>query len=240
MKQILVFASVLLFVPASYGADDKAIHPQPKEPALISKELLPTLKKSLTLPPAKNSDAQKADEKELLAQQSKRSSSDCVRAKSEVYVSLESFFGAPQGSLNKNEVIVLTGFFDQVRNDADYYIQLLKKEFPRQRPFLYIAGLKPCVPKEVTGAYPSGHAALAKLYGLILQDLLPEKAEALTERSKVIAMDRVLSGMHHPSDIKTGSELGELLYKEFKKSKIFQDMLSEEMKKLNNLKKLNS
>jgi acid phosphatase (class A) len=113
----------------------------------------------------------------------------------------------------------------QVRNDADYFIQRLKIDFPRQRPFLYVPGLEPCVLKEVTGAYPSGHAAISRLQALILSRLYPERSQALFARARAIGQSRVLSGMHHPSDIRAGEELAEKLYGEFGKSESFQRAL---------------
>ncbi len=82
------------------------------------------------------------------------------------------------------------------------------------------------MPKEVTGAYPSGHSTLAKLYALILADLYPAMKNELLTRGDQIALDRVISGMHHPTDIQAGKILGELIYQELKKSKEFQSAYS--------------
>ena len=77
------------------------------------------------------------------------------------------------------------------------------------------------MPKEVTGAYPSGHAVLSKLYALILTDLQPQLKEELEARAQQIADHRVLSGMHHRSDINAGRKVAELTYAKLKKSKKF-------------------
>lgn len=226
--KLLIFLIFLIFLPLAIMAkDEQAIHPIPKEPKIISSELMSKLKANIKSPPKKNSDAQKQDEKKLKDFQKSRSLAQCDRAKSEVYVSLASFYGKPYGFLSQVEVSRLTSFFEQIRNDADYYIQLIKKEYPRQRPFLYIEGLHPCVPREVTGAYPSGHATLARLYALILKDLYPQKAQIIDSRSEEISADRVLSGMHHPSDISAGKVLGDELYKEFKINPNYQRLLKE-------------
>ncbi len=222
----LVFTAFLQLINMVALGNENVIHPAPKEPKLISSTLLPSLKKELTPPPGQKDQAQKEDENELLSLQKSRTSEDCKRAASEVIVSVNSFFGPPYGPMDSASATKLAPFFEQVRNDADYYIQLLKKEFPRQRPFLYMKDISPCVPKEVTGAYPSGHSTIAKLYALILSDLYPNKRETLLKRADQIALDRVVVGMHHPTDIRTGKKLGELIYAELKKSKIFLDALS--------------
>lgn len=222
---LLIF---LLIMPFSLMAkDEHAIHPVPKEPKIISSSLLNSLRKNIQSPPRPGSDAQKQDEKELKDFQKNRTSAQCDRARSEVYVSLASFYGKSYGFLSKEETDRLAPFFEQIRNDADYYIQIFKKEFPRQRPFLYIEGLEPCVPKEVTGAYPSGHATLARLYALILKEMFPNKEQVIDTRTEEIANDRVLSGMHHPSDIRAGKELADELYKEFLKNPNYKHLLKE-------------
>lgn len=180
------------------------------------------IQKALTPPPFAGSPAQSEDEAELLRVQKARTLQDCERAKSEIFVSLQSFYGSPHGPLSSAQVKKLEGFFEQIRNDADYFIQRLKKDFPRQRPFLYVSGIEPCVSKEVTGAYPSGHAVLAKLYAMVLGDFYPDLSEKLEKRARVIADDRVLAGMHHPSDVRTGEELAKEIYTLLKKSKRFQ------------------
>jgi len=216
----------LQLVPVITFSNENVIHPAPKEPKLISNSLLPSFKKQLTPPPGQTDQAQKRDESELLSLQKSRTSEDCKRAASEVMVSVNSFFGPPYGPLNSTTAKKLAPFFEQVRNDADYYIQLLKKEYPRQRPLLYMKNITPCVAKEVTGAYPSGHSTIAKLYALILSDLYPNKKEDLLRRADQIALDRVVVGMHHPTDIQTGKKLGEMVYAELKKSKSFSESFS--------------
>ncbi len=222
-------ALILFFSLSVFAADTGVVHhPKPKEPIYIQSGWYSTLKPQIPTPPAEGSPGQKADEEGLFSAQKSRTPKDCDRAKTEVMVSVKSFFGAAFGPLTDTEAERLAPFFEQIRNDGDFFIQKLKVEFPRQRPFLYIKGIEPCVPKEVTGAYPSGHATLSKLYFLVLSELHPKLKEQLEIRSNQIAQDRVLSGMHHPSDIETGKKLGTLLFEEIKKSKKFQ----EDLKKL--------
>lgn len=222
MKNLLLISLLSFSTQMAFATQPGvAVHPVPKKPTLIADGLLSKFKKKLILPPKAGSQAQKSDEKELLKLQSERTPEDKARTESEIYVSLKSFFGKPYGPLTDQEVEKLNPLFDQLENDADYYIQLLKKEFPRQRPFLYVKGLEPLIARETTGAYPSGHAALSKLYALILSDIFPERKMDFAKRADQIARDRILAGMHHPTDIKAGKKLGELIYKEVPK-KTFQ------------------
>ncbi len=223
MKKTAIAFSLFLLTNVSL-ADDKGFvhHPAPTEPTYLEASLYNSFKKQLPPPPEQKSQLQKSDEKELFSLQSSRTASDCAQAKEEVHVNLKTFYGEPRGSLKEADIKILSEFFNQIRNDADYFIQKMKKDFPRQRPFNYIKGINPCVLKEVTGAYPSGHAMLSKLYASILGDFLPSDKEKFKKRAVEIGMHRVLSGMHHPTDIESGRKLADLVYEELKKSKKYQ------------------
>lgn len=223
--RLTLLALILCF---AYGfAQDPGVvhHPVPKEPIYLKASWYDTLKSQVSHPPQKDSAEQRWDEEELAKAQKNRTPKDCERAKSEIFVSLKNFFGSAHGLLDDSTTEQLSPFFEQLRNDGDFFIQKLKQEFPRERPFLYVRGIEPCVAKEVTGAYPSGHAVLSKLYSLVLIDLFPKLKGKLEARANLIAQDRVLSGMHHPSDIEAGKKAGVLVFEELKKSKKFQDDL---------------
>ncbi|MBL7714512.1 MAG: phosphatase PAP2 family protein [Bdellovibrionales bacterium] len=204
-------------------------HPAPKDPKYLQKAQYEGFKKALVQPPAAGSDAQKKDEAILHDWQKKRTTADCERAKAEVKVSLDSFFGPKSGAcLNEVQIAKWAAFFEEIRNDSDYFIQQLKKDFPRKRPFLYVEGIDPCVPKEVTGAYPSGHAAISQVYSRILQKLSRDKKSkaCFEKQAKQIAEDRVIVGMHHPTDIQAGRQLGDQLAEAFMASSEFQKKLN--------------
>lgn len=207
-------------------------HPIPTKPIYLKENLYKKLKSKLPPPPLAESREQKQDEAALFSYQKKRSKQQCALAKAEIFVSLKSFFREPKKILTLRELKVLTQLFDQVRNDGDFFIQKIKASIPRLRPFAYVDGLIPCIAKEVTNAYPSGHATLAKLYSLILSDLFPERRSAFIARGEQIGLHRVLSGMHHPSDISSGQHLGADLYKALLKSKEFNSDLARYKKQL--------
>jgi acid phosphatase (class A) len=173
--------------------------------------------------PQKGSSAQSSDEAELRKFQKIRSIEDCKRANSEVIVTLQNFYGRPYGELTEKQVATLNPFFEEIRNEFGPYIGQLKKGYSRQRPYEYIKDLKPCVSKEASFAYPSGHATLAAFYGLILADLFPDRASQFQDRANVIARDRVIGGVHHPSDIEAGKKFGQMLYAELAKSKRYHE-----------------
>lgn len=183
--------------------------------------------------PAKGSPAQAADEAELRKLQKSRTKADCKRAESEVEVTLQNLYGLPYGMLTPQQVTVLQPLFDEVRKEGGPYIGQTKQGYNRLRPYLYISDLKPCISTEPSLAYPSGHATLAALYGMVLADLFPQNKIALEKRAEQIGQDRLLGGVHHPTDVQSGKKLGLLIYAELKKSKAYNDDIEKYKKYLN-------
>lgn len=202
-----------------------AVHSKPTKPLYLNETSYAVFKKAIKPAPTMDSETQKKDLSILLDWQKKRTPADCERAESEVKINLNTFFGKPYGPLEENEIKDLNSFFEQVRNDSAYYILQLKIDFPRQRPFVYNTDIQPCVKKEASQAYPSGHSTLAHLYSLILADIYPQKRKELLIRADQIAEDRVLGGVHHTSDIEAGKQLAKAFFKQFKKSKSFKAQL---------------
>lgn len=215
-------AASVVFVSLSVFAKEVIHHPAPKKPIYVETNLYDILKKQLPTPPAVGSKEQAADEKEILKLTKERTDEQCKQAKIEAPVSLDNFYGPATTKIKAEHIKILSPFFEQTRNDADFFIQQMKIDFPRKRPFLYMKEVKPCVPEEVTGAYPSGHATLSKLWALILTDFYPTESKTFEARAEDIGKHRILSGMHHPSDIKAGRQLAQLIYNELKKSKTYE------------------
>ena len=62
--------------------------------------------------------------------------------------------------------------------------------------------------KETSAAYPSGHATHGMVYAMILAEIAPEQRPALLQRGREIGWNRVIAGVHYPSDIAAGRVLG--------------------------------
>jgi acid phosphatase (class A) len=203
-----------------------ATHPTPTQPVYISANWAETLKSEIPPFPEKNSAEQKKDEQILANYQTTRKTQDCERAVLEVHASLANFYGAPNGSLTDAQVKTLGDFFQKVRNEGDYFTHEVKNKYSRPRPFVYLKQLHPCVDLEKSPAYPSGHASLSELYALVLSEIFPAQKTVFLARAKQIRDDRVLAGVHHPSDINSGEKAGELIFAELMKSEAFKKDLA--------------
>ena len=206
----------------------KSSHAPTAGPKFLDIQIYSTLKQVLPPPPLKDSAAQKEDEKELFKLQKSRSTVDCDRAASEIDATFSEFYGPPLGPLTSSQVAKLGDFFSDVRRETGSFIGRLKSEYPRPRPYVYIEGLSPCIKREASDSYPSGHAILAEVFALILIDLFPSDKSKIEARSEMIGKDRVLAGVHHPSDISSGRAVGQQIFTELRKSEKFQTAFQNE------------
>jgi acid phosphatase (class A) len=89
-----------------------------------------------------------------------------------------------------------------------------KKFFHRDRPWIVDASIASCemhAPGPARTSYPSGHATLAFSTGVVLAALMPDKAQAILERAREYAENRLVCGMHFRTDIMAGQDLGTIV-----------------------------
>jgi acid phosphatase (class A) len=210
-----LFLSVLFFVGCSTAPHAVNETPAAAPSASVSPAtpaVVPDFIQTLKGPPARGTKADRVDYHTLLKLQNTRTAAECARAKTEVKISLASFYGAPYGPLSPSEVKQWSDFLYTVGMEADVYVHMAKKNFQRPRPYLTHPDLHPCVKRETTFSYPSGHAALSRFYMHVIEDIYPQMKADLEKRADQIALDRNIGGVHYPSDIKDGKLLGDRIY----------------------------
>jgi len=165
-------------------------------------------------PPALNSPQDLSDLAIVTEWQSRRTQSECKQHEFESKASAMAFFGPPAGPLSQAEALQLEDFHKRLFDEANYFTRKLKKKWLRPRPFNRSVKIKPCIHVHAESlSYPSGHAAAAKLTARIYGQMYPARAEAFLKRSEEISLGRVRGGVHYPSDIKAGMQVGELVYR---------------------------
>ncbi|OGR44531.1 MAG: hypothetical protein A2X35_00260 [Elusimicrobia bacterium GWA2_61_42] len=170
--------------------------------------------------PADGSAQDKEDFRIIFDWQARRTTDQCARAKAEMSHSYEVFFGK-LGLFAAPTPASVTGFFRNVGEDSVAAHKYLKDVYKRPRPFVRDAAVKPCLPQVQGFAYPSGHSTMARLFALILADLVPARRAELLARADEAGLFRVIGGVHHPSDIAAGKALAEVLYKNLLKDPQF-------------------
>ncbi|MCB2076299.1 MAG: phosphatase PAP2 family protein [Novosphingobium sp.] len=83
-----------------------------------------------------------------------------------------------------------------------------KTHYQRKRPFM-VNGQPTCTPDhqamlEKDGSYPSGHSAIGYGWGLILAEVVPDKAAQLVARGRVFGDSRRVCNVHWLSDVEEG------------------------------------
>jgi acid phosphatase (class A) len=109
--------------------------------------------------------------------------------------------------------------------DSKYFSAVGKAHFARKRPPDEVR-IKLADNDKDERSYPSGHSTRGVLMALIIAELDPEHRDALMDRAREIGWDRVVIGVHYPSDIVAGRVLGQALAQEMVANPEFQRELA--------------
>ena len=79
---------------------------------------------------------------------------------------------------------------------------MLKAAFHRPRPYQFDTTLHPvCKTSEVPDSYPSGHGVSGYLLAFTVAQIVPEKRTEILARADEYAHNRLVCGVHYPSDL---------------------------------------
>jgi acid phosphatase (class A) len=158
--------------------------------------------------PKPGSDGAKADFAILLWLQRSRTAEEVRRAKSEVNLHLGVFSEVTGRDLDSAAFPLTQALVEDLGKDLRQVTSALKTRFGRPRPYVANALVKPAIKLEPNLSYPSGHSSWGTAQATLLAELLPERREAILERGRQVGYDRVIGGVHHPSDVEAGQVLG--------------------------------
>jgi undecaprenyl-diphosphatase len=89
--------------------------------------------------------------------------------------------------------------------------KLIKNRAVRERPYI-THGVIECASAPLDRySFPSGHTLHAVCFTVMLASYFPVWAEALVAVALLIALSRVILGLHYPTDVAAGAVLGALL-----------------------------
>lgn len=106
-----------------------------------------------------------------------------------------------------------------------------KAFFHRPRPYAVEPALHSCTPTKPgkaanANSYPSGHATLAFSMGVVLAQVMPDKAQAILGRAAEYAENRLICGVHYRSDIVAGQQFGTVLALKLMEKPAFQQQMA--------------
>lgn len=90
-----------------------------------------------------------------------------------------------------------------------------KRMYKRQRPYLRNPEIKPCIPLESSSSFPSGHSAMGRAVGRYLSKIYPDRVTEIMRIGNQVGKNRIIGGVHHPSDVIAGQKLGDAIAKNF-------------------------
>jgi acid phosphatase (class A) len=163
-------------------------------------------------PPTAESPVTRGELDLLLAIQRSRTQEQVAAARADRKTEVRRFLGALGLEPDRAELPRVEKLASRVEDDVRIYVRAAKHRFRRLRPYEVEPRLEPCI-DDVRGdlSYPSGHAAFAWAMSGLLAELAPEHAFALEARARQYACQRVICGVHYPSDLAAGREAAEWL-----------------------------
>jgi acid phosphatase (class A) len=196
LATVLAFLALTAFSPVLLHAEDAKPYSDNKEINLLM--LLPP-------PPANDSAQMKAELGEILTIQVTRTKAMEERAIADATENVWRFADVVDSpKFNAASLPKVAAFFDRVVETEGAVVDPAKDVWKRPRPHLYSDLVKPAVPLSKSGSYPSGHSTVGTLMGIELANMLPEKRAQIMARAWEFGRNRVVGGIHYPSDVEMG------------------------------------
>jgi acid phosphatase (class A) len=162
-------------------------------------------------PPAADSPAEQVDLQAVLAAVSSRTDAQIKQAQADDQKIVFRFADVMGPNFRPESLPFATQFFRHVYEDGDATTFAAKAYFKRQRPFVVDPDIKIIVVQAPDFSYPSSHSTFAYEAGILLAAMVPEKAAAIFQRAADYAHNRVVAGVHFPTDVEAGRISGSVI-----------------------------
>jgi len=130
---------------------------------------------------------------------------------------LPHFSVAAGTSLNLHTRPILAHMLNMVLQDVGGYVGLAKNAKERARPYLEDRKIIPCETDYLRSSdlrsYPSGHSANGYSAALLLSAVMPERTPLLMARGVRYGENRIICGVHHPTDVLQGQKIAAAYFK---------------------------
>jgi acid phosphatase (class A) len=188
---ILLIAGVLCFT----GRPANAYYLNPADVDLIH---------VLGPPPAPDSSSAKADLQGVLAAVHARTDAEIKHVQADDRRTVFRFADVMGPNFRTENLPFVTQFFQRIYEDGNAATLAAKNYYKRQRPFVVDPDIKIIVVQAPDFSYPSNHSTFGYESGILLAAMVPEKAAAIFDRAADYAHDRVVAGVHFPTDVAAG------------------------------------
>ncbi len=154
--------------------------------------------------PAAETAEGKADLAILLWLQRTRTAEDVARSKDHATITLDSFAPALPPGFRAASFPATRALLERAEAYGRAAVGASKDHYRRPRPYDVDARVKPAIKLEPSSSYPSGHSTRGLLLARVLAELVPDRREAILRVGLQIGYDRVVGGVHYPSDVLAG------------------------------------
>lgn len=163
-------------------------------------------------PPVAGSAEDKADAAAVHAYEKARTPETSERAKADNEMTIFRLASVVLGpDFTPEKLPVTTAFFAKVKLDSGQPSEAIKAFYNRPRPGLADPTLQPLLPLPKNPAYPSGHTTWARMNAIVLSAMVPEKKAEIFARADEYSDDRIVAGVHYPTDVAAGKIAGSLI-----------------------------
>ena len=208
---LLLRTTFLAFVLAP-GIGFLSVHAKDStdKPAWLTPAQVQALVASIPDAPAPGSPADLDDLAGVLQAQAARTPAQAAQVLAEQNFSPKLFQPVLGFDFSKKGEPEIYALIEAAERQAGGVITAAKNKWQRPRPFRAHPEVHPVY--EAGGlSYPSGHSTAAYTLAVLLGTIFPDKKDALLQQAAEIAQNRVIGGVHYPSDIAAGKNLGQAI-----------------------------
>ncbi len=189
------------------------------DPQNITLETLP--------PPAADAETKTRDLAILMWEQNSRTYYDIERAWGSVTLEPSYFNQALGVRFEEARYPKLYSLMKTVMADARIFIDAFKVQYKRPRPYQDNKDIKPAIPIEESYSYPSGHGTRGMTLALVYAEIFPDRHDQLLATGLSLGQDRIVGGVHYPSDIEGSVKLAQSLAKNIVASDAFKAQIKD-------------
>ena len=210
------FAAALIAIAAVFGqqAAKKAPHRTGYLAGYKKDAAIPDMIRVLPTPPATGTPRDAADRAIFKATRSLQDSPRWKLAQSDNDMSVKGILAAFRCAMGmavtRENAPRFAALLDRVSADANVLTGPPKARYHRDRPFLVDEG-PVCVTRPDTPDFPSGHSTFGWAAGLILAEIMPDRATEVMTRGRSFGESRVVCGVHNASAVEGGRVVGAAL-----------------------------
>jgi acid phosphatase (class A) len=234
MKQEVV-ASVIVLVSTTLFAQMASDQPSEQMSSTISAKRTPyyvdpsllDLALILPLPPTQDSQTTKAELAYVHRVEQTRTPGQVAAAQADDREEDLFIFAHVIGpKFTKDDLPLTAALSVHVHNDEAVISEPLKGIYKRPRPYNYDSSLHPVCKTDKEPSYPSGHSMSGYLLAFTMAQIVPEKKQEILDRADDYAHNRVVCGVHYPTDTEASRRMAYVIFGNMMANSRFQRELA--------------